>query len=400
MLTLDVREITACRSCGAEALDPVLDLGSLHVSGFPLLGQTMPRAPLEVVQCNACTLVQLRHTVSRDYLYRDAYWYRSGVQEAMVAALKDVAEHAMREVDLAAGDLVIDVGSNDGTLLGFFPENCIRIGFEPSPVGMETPNGITVMPSYFYPPISRAVRAKVITSIAQLYNVDDLRAYMRAVDGWLADDGVWVIQLAYLPTTLQRLNFGDFVHEHVTYWTLESLRHLVEQYGLHVDDWALNEVNGGSMRVVIRRGLAPTRAVYDTPTKAGFTAFAEQVQRSLFHVEAFITGAVVSGKKVGGYGASTKGSTMLDYWGIGPDLLPMVADRQPEKWGRTTVTGIPIVSEDEMRAWEPDYLLLLPFHFVEAFKQREHAFLARGGQFIVPLPTLTLVGAEAVAKAA
>ena len=404
---MQVKEITTCRSCGSTKLETVLDLGNLCVSDFVTPGQDEDRAPLELMVCEDCSLVQLRHTVERDRLYRD-YWYHSGTNESMVAALRDVVEGACRRVELTPGDAVLDIGANDGTLLRMFPGHWRRVGFEPADIfskdlsWMRT--GDTWCPTYF-PPDEKWLmesifpsKPKIIASIAMFYDLDDPNAFMSAIRDWLHPDGVWVCQFQDLHAMLACNGFDNICHEHLTYWGQYAFYDLVARHGLRVVDVSHNKTNGGSVRYIVKHGnWNPPRPEpkHATQFRYQLHRFSREVERLKETTLLMLTEWKAQGKTVYGYGASTKGNTLLQYYGIGPELLPAIADRNPDKWGRLTVgTHIPIISEEDMREQRPDYLFVLPWAFIDAFMKREHRFLASGGQFIVPLPTLTTLGQE------
>ncbi len=394
------REITACRACGSDRLEEVLDLGHLCISDFPLPGDGEPdRAPLTLVQCQDCTLVQLRHTVDRDRLYRN-YYYRSGTNETMVAALREIVEEATRRVRLERGDWAVDIGANDGTLLAMYPEWLNAIGYEPAldlcheAMG----NGAIVLHDYFPPDYTMPVPVKIITSIAMFYDVDDPNAFVAAIKDWLHPDGVWVVQFQDLHHMLACNGFDNICHEHLTYWSIRPLRMLLERHGLRIDGASHNATNGGSIRLIVRHG--PVREpdppgryqCHDTAIRLG--NFAQEAERLKADTLALLRDLKAQGKAVGAIGASTKFNTLAQYYGLGPDLITAIGDRNLEKHGRFTVTGIPIISEEEMRAARFDYLFVGPWHFLESFRRREASWEARGGRWIVPLPHLVIVGGD------
>jgi hypothetical protein len=392
---VNVTERTTCRACQDNNLTTVLDLGTLAVSDF-VTDPTAPldRAPLELVECGGCGLVQLRHTVDRDRLFR-RYFYRSATNEAMVTALRDLAEDAVGRVILERGDHVMDLGCGDGTLLRFLPTHVRRIGVDPSDVADSAiASGATIVHDYW--PITRypvpVVPQMLIFSAAMLYSVEDPSAFARAVRDWLHPQGLWVIQVSYLPATLATNNFGDVVHEHVGYFTLDSLRRLLEPVGLRIEAYSFNDVNGGSVRVFVRHAGACVEATMpdDELAEGALAGFADRVERLKHDTLETLQDFKRNGVRVLGYGASTKGATMLGYYGIGPNLLPAIADRNPAKWGKFTPQGIPIIGEDQARAQHPDVFFVLPWHFLDAFKEREMVFLRHGGRFLIPLPELRL----------
>lgn len=408
-------EIKKCRSCGSDRIEPVLDLGTHCISDFVDDGQECDKAPLMLVRCHDCTLVQLAHTVDRDRLYR-RYWYHSGQNESMVKALKDVVDDVTSRVQLTTEDLVADIGCNDGTLLDFYPSNIHQVGFEPSALANEAarPDRQRCIEKTYYPPRDRAfprllapildrrpwvwdAKPKIITSCAVFYDLDDPNAFVAGIKDWLHPDGIWVVQMMGLEQMLAQTAFDNICHEHLEYWSKTAFLALCAKHGLSVAHVSHNDVNGGSVRYIVKHARVGDGVIIpkyqDVPD---LKDFARRVQGLRISTLVSLDGWRKKGELVLGYGASTKGNTLLQYYGIGPDLIPAIADRNPAKVGKFTVgSGIPIISEKEMRDHVPDYLFVFPWGFIDAFKERERPFLWRGGQFILPLPTLRTSGLEA-----
>ncbi len=391
-----------CIVCGGREFDTVLDLGDLHLNAFPLPGeQDPPKAPLCVVHCMNCHLLQLREVVDSDLLYRE-YWYRSGTNQTMRDALKDVVTGL--PVKLEEGDSVADIGSNDNTLLDSYQTpGLLKFGWEPSNIAKEcvAVPGTVVFNDYFQnPPRELYGKVKVVTSIAMFYGVRNPHPFVRDVKKILAPGGVWVLQLAYLPSILERNAFDGMCHEHVAYYSLGSLEHLLARHGLRVFDAKLiPSLNEGSIRLYVSRvnegpddskNLKQIRIAErggGLTRRETYEAFGRRVQAIRHRVRGFLELQRDLGKTVHGYGASTKGNTLLQYFGIGPDLVSAIWERQPQKWGRQTVgTRIPIISEDEGRKVGPKSLFVLPWHFIKEFKEREKPYTKNGGRLVVPLP--------------
>lgn len=401
-MTLAVREITTCRACDSSRLEEVLDLGVHAISDFVEDGSEPDRAPLVLVRCVDCTLVQLLHTVPRERLY-SRYWYRSSTNESMVAALKDVVDDAASHVQLRRGDVWLDIGANDGTLLRQVKSlnpDVVRMGFEPAQNLFDeaSEGGNVILPGFFPPGYGVVQQAKVITSIAMFYDLDDPNGFVAAVRKWLHPDGAWVIQMSTLGQMIDQNAFDNICHEHLEYYSLGSLQNLLLRHDLRIAAFSANQVNGGSIRVIVKHGAlhAPWSEFPLVGSQRDVATFAARVRGLKAETQHLLHRLRREGRSVLGYGASTKGNTLLQYYEITPDILPAIADRNPDKWGRRTAgTGIPIISEEEMRGRRPDYLLALPWHFMSSFSRRERAFLERGGRFIVPLPTLKLEGLDA-----
>jgi NDP-4-keto-2,6-dideoxyhexose 3-C-methyltransferase len=368
------------------------------VSDFKAEGQEFMKAPLTLCLCQDCGLVQLADTVNRDSLYNH-YYYRSGLQESMVESLKDVIETARKACGPYRSDSIwIDIGANDGTLLKHVPPSFTKIAYEPAynmwpalqrhgriagryfPTTMMTAGVASIEP-----------QARVITSVACMYSVADPDMFVYAIAENLAGDGVWVNQMAYWPETMATNNFGDICHEHLTYWSLDTFESLVRRHGMYVQDFSFNDTNGGSFRTVVRHGEGRHDSTHDKPTLVQLKRFRQRMELQRTEVRDFLHVAKREAKLVLGYGASTKGNTYLQYWGITTDMMPFIADRNPEKIGKFTPTGQRIISEEEARKIKPAYFLALPWHFIDSFVEREKDWIAGGGRFIVPFPHVRIV---------
>jgi hypothetical protein len=414
-----------CRICGSEHLAPVLSLGDQRIAGAfadPGGDQPVQRAiPLELVRCDmtrdqeACGLIQTKHTVPGSILY-SSYWYRSGVNRTMTENLHGIARGIEAIMPLESGDLVVDIGCNDGTLLdGYATEGLRYLGFDPSDmVRYARAKGYDVVNDFYSVQALHQRRphqkAKAITSIAMFYDLEHPRTFVADVAEALADDGIWVIELHYLPLMLEANAFDAIVHEHLEYYSLAVIERLVGEEGLEVVSAELNDMNGGSIRLFIGHQGAHRRTAeqqesltalrvsefelaLDAPEPyEAFRIGVERVRDDLVRTCREIRDA---GKTIHVYGASTKGNTILQYAGIDHSDIEAAADRNPDKWGSETIaTRIPIISEEQSRAMNPDYYLALPWHFLDEFIEREQEFLQRGGKFIVPLPEVRVVGKQ------
>lgn len=405
------KERKTCRSCGHSGLQPIFSLGNQYIINFPEGSSTGAglRAPVDAVLCaNApCSLVQLKHTVDPDILYRQ-FWYKSGINETMRNALADITREAKERVPLQAGDIVIDIGTNDATLLrAYGVPGLVTVGFEPA-VNLiaEASVGTTrIINDYFnresfekgYP----GKRAKVVTSIAMFYDLEEPRRFVEDIKAVLAGDGIWINQMNYLRSMLEQNAFDNVSHEHLEYYSLSSLEYLLEGMDLEVFDVGLNDLNGGSFRAfTARRGAFPVservpalrRAETHLCRKETYDAFAGRLSSLRKRARDFIAGELEKGKRVYAYGASTRGNTLLQYFGLDQNWITAAAERNPVKFGKKMVgTNIPIISEEQARREKPDYFLVLPWAFVKEFEAREQTFLREGGKFIVPLPEFRVI---------
>ena len=416
------KEISCCRVCQSKNLTDVLSLGDLAVSDFVDDPMAEPgiKAPLELVLCDAerggCGLLQLRHTVSSEAMYRN-YWYRSGINQTMTNELADIAADAARAANLQAGDFVIDIGANDGTLLrGYKVVGLNTVGFEPAHNLYEYgKDGTTkIIVDFFNQSAWTAVfgqtKAKAITAIGMFYDLDDPNTFVADVCHCLHDQGVFIIQMMYMPFALERNAFDGICHEHLEYYTMSSLEKLLARHNLEVFDVQMREeINEGSVRFYIRKkhvGQAACAASHArvvqlrlAEDKLGlkelstYEALGERIQDARQKTLDFLRQEKAKGKTIHGYAASTKGNTTLQYYGITTELVDAIADRNPTKWGKYTVaSGIPIISEEESRGNQPDYYFVLAWHFLPEFVKREEKFLKRGGKFIVSMPNFLIVG--------
>lgn len=390
---------TTCRLCNEPRLKKVLNLGEHYVSDFvekDFKGGL--KAPLELVICgnSECGLLQLRHTAPQEIMYARHYWYRSGLNQVIVDDLKDIAEKARNIVSLKGGDVILDIGANDGTLLDFFPKDCTRVGCEPADNLQEElkKRADNVIHDFWSENAYRKLNlppAKIITAIGMFYDMEDPNQFVRDACKILADDGIFIAQLMTLKPMIEKNDLGNICHEHLEFYSYPSLVYLFEKNGLEIFRVEENSINGGSYRLYARK-LKNGSIKYPEP-EFNYAAFAGRIENNKKKTVDFIKQAVAEGKKVYGYGASTKGNTILQYFELGPELVTAIADKSEEKWGKYTIgTMIPIVSESQAREAKPDYFLILPWAFTDAFVKREAEWLRAGGKFIVPFPEFRIIG--------
>ena len=421
---------TTCRVCGSGSLVPLFSLGNQYVSDFVAQDNVWsgPRCPIDVELCNSCTLVQAKHTAPQDFLYSRHYWYRSGVTETMRSALHQVCIAAESRVKLEDGDVVLDIGSNDGTLLRQYNERprLVTVGVEPATnLAEEGRKSIDVFINDFWSyqnyingmkhwncgGSEELFQAKIVTAIGMFYDLEDPNQFIADVAKVLHPDGVFVAQLMCLKQTIENYDIGNFAHEHLEFYTLESLTYLFDRHGLTIRDVEENNVNGGSYRLYVthKNHVLPDQGAdascrvnrafnaeyrMNLGTQDGYGQFRSQLETMHRNLHAFISDEATRGKRTWVYGASTKGNVILQWADLDSKLIHGAADRSPEKWGKFTAgTGIPIVSEASARCVLPDYFLVLPYSFLPEFIEREkdEEWRKRGGKFIVPLPELKIV---------
>ena len=413
---LKLRTITSCRVCGSRNLPSVLSLGSTYISDF-VTGRVLPgeeRYPLELVLCDSekgCGLLQLAHSVDPSRMY-NFYYYHSGTNTQMRTALRDITEKAESMIPLKEGDLVLDIGCNDGTLLRSYGTKGIeKVGFDPAKnLIPEARVGTTrIINDYFnyeaFEEYFPARKAKLITAIAVFYDVDDPNRFVADIVKCLDPNGMWIIQMSYLPSMLERNAFDNICHEHLEYYSMSSLQHLLKRHHLKAVDVELNDVNGGSFRIYVQHekatphpaGVGRVKELEIKEKESGlqdrstYLLFASRINAIRDELCALIRKEKEKGKTILAYGASTKGNTLLQYFSLDHRLITAAAERNPDKFGKKTIgTWIPIISEEEARSLRPDYFLILPWHFRAGFIEREKDFLLSGGRFIIPLPQVEI----------
>lgn len=417
------RPINKCRLCGQKNLLPVGSLGTMALAGVFSRSkrQNVPRGPLTLLKCHgpvsgACGLVQLAHTYDKRLLFGRTYGYRSGLNASMVRHLQALARDILRRVRLEPGDTVLDIGSSDGTLLrSFANRNLDLLGIDPLAGKFRNyyPGKTRILTSYFDGhAVARALggkKAKVITAIALLYDMNDPTQFMKEASGHLDPKGIMVVELSYLSSMLRNAAYDTVCHEHAAYYGLRQLCLLASTAGLKLIDASVNSVNGGSLRVYLSRmgvdkkGVAP-RVGYllrqekkmRLDTLATYRDFYERALSHGQNLRRIIRDLRAQGQRIAAYGASTKGNVLLQFCGLTQKDIVFAAEINEEKWGSFCPgTKIPIVSEDEAHAHPPDIYLVLPWHFRRHILAKERSFLKRGGSLLFPWPKIELIGPAA-----
>ena len=408
------KAIEHCRANGDDHLVSILDLGRQTLTGvFPSSAQDeVTRGPLELVWCPSSGLVQLRHSYNPDEMYGANYGYRSGLNQSMVEHLTGKVRYLERLASVSPGDTVLDIGSNDATTLkAYSTPDLHRIGIDPTGVKFSQfyPDDIKLVPDFFSSAAFRSVSdspAKVVSSIAMFYDLEDPVSFARQICDVLAEDGVWHFEQSYMPSMLRTNSYDTICHEHLEYYSLDVVANILEAADLRLVDVVMNNVNGGSFAVTAARksntSLRSNATVIDwlleqedrmgLSTPKPFRDFEERVFRHRDDLTRLVKSLVADGKTIIGYGASTKGNVLLQFCGFTPSEIPFIAEVNQEKFGRFTPgTNIPIISETEAAAMNPDYYLVLPWHFRSGIVQREKQYLAGGGRMIFPFPEIEIV---------
>lgn len=407
--------IERCRISGSPNLVTVLQLGRQALTGvFPKTeSESVTEGPLDLVWCPDSGLLQLRHSYDLGELYGMNYGYRSGLNQSMVEHLRGKVEHLTRLQPVRAGDIVVDIGSNDGTTLrAYATQGLRRIGIDPAGVKFTNyySDGLELIPEFFSADVLRrsigGQRVRIVSSIAMFYDLEDPRKFVREIEEILEPEGIWHFEQSYMPTMLRMNAYDTVCHEHLEYYSLTVVNRLLDEAGLKVIDVQMNSVNGGSFAVTAAKKSStfkPAHAIIDwlldqeermglTRSLKPFRDFEERVLRHRLDLQALVRSLNADGKKVFGYGASTKGNVLLQFCQFTASSIPLIAEINPDKFGAYTPSPrIPIIPEAEARAMRPDYFLVLPWHFRDGIVRREREFLASGGRLIFPLPEIEII---------
>lgn len=416
---MHIRKRTTCRVCGSSSLKKVIDLGPQYLQGsFVKPGKEMPstrKIDCTLVRCNpetdenACGLLQMEHSVPPEILYA-AYWYRSGTNNTMRSHLKDIVESVSPFIKNTENPSVLDIGCNDGTLLGYYPQNYIKYGCDPSDVAQEVKGAKVVQDIFPSEVLFRLLEGKkldVITSIAMFYDLEDPVSFVKGISRFLSDEGVWVFEMSYMPRMLELDSYDTICHEHLEFYSLAVLENILAKGNMKIFKISFNEINGGSIRCYATH---KNNNKHDSPenhqlineirhkefdleldTDKPYIEFQKRIEKLKIELHDLLVKLKKENKIVHVYGASTKGNTILQWCDIDKNLVEFAAERNPDKYGaRTLGTDIPIISEEESRSMHPDYYLVLPWHFQAEFIEREKEALDKGTGFIFPVPKIEI----------
>lgn len=409
---MEVERISKCRICGNKNLKTVVDLGNQFLSGrFPLVGSPdPPKAPLMLVQCigrGCCGLVQLAHKIPSCELYGDGYGYLSGTNQTMKNHLTGIADKAESLVKINKGDTILDIGSNDGTLLKAYNNFGLKVGMDASHFQKYyTGSYMVFIPGFFsaslfesWKPIKKP---KIITSIAMFYDLPDPNQFVADIKSILHPDGIWILEQTYLPEMIKKNAFDSICHEHLEYYALEQIKWLLDKHGFRITGVDFNDTNGGSIQIVVCHEESTHRDISETVDDILEIEKRQGMNYKIFDMRkindiknrltTFIKKEKEDNKSFHLYGASTKGNVLLQYMGIGYELVSFAVDINSGKRGCWTPgSHIPIISTELLK---PDYYLVLPWHFREGFIKQEHSYLKAGGKLVFPLPEPEIVSME------
>lgn len=406
-------EIKKCRSCESDKLVNTLSLGEQVLTGvFPKVEtEKISKGPLDLVWCERCGLLQMRQSYSLDEMYGENYGYRSGLNGSMVRHLQNKIRMLEQLAKPTENDLVIDIGSNDATSLKAYQGLHQKVGIDPTGNKFKEfyTDDISLISDFFSARVFRNAfpsrKAKIVTSIAMFYDLEHPLDFIQDIHSVLDDEGIWHFEQSYMPSMLKTNSYDTICHEHLEFYSFQVVKNMLERSGMRVIDVQMNAVNGGSFAVTACREYAKyisNKSVIDwllrqenlmgLNTLKPYQDFAERVFRHRESLKDLIESLVADGKKVFGYGASTKGNVLLQFCGLTSKHVSCIAEVNAEKFGSFTPgTNIPIISEEQARSLNPDYFLVLPWHFKHSILDREQDFLARGGRFIFPMPEIEII---------
>jgi NDP-4-keto-2,6-dideoxyhexose 3-C-methyltransferase len=408
-MSLGYKQIRACRICGSIDLEPTLDLGKHALSGvFPRSqSQAVTSGPLRLVRClGECGLLQLEHTYNLSEMYGDNYGYRSGLNGGMKKHLQNKVRKILSLYHPPDGSVILDIASNDGTVLAAYPECYSLVGIDPtaSKFRQYYPDHVTLIPDFFSAKVFRDVfgnkQVSIITSFAMFYDLESPLDFVREVCDILAPDGIWVFEQSYLPTMIQKNSYDTVCHEHLEYYGMRQIQWLLDRAGLKAIDIELNDINGGSFSVMAAKTENPIpespllKDMLENEEKLGlhspqiYKDFSKQTVRNRDAVLDFFSDRKRDGKLVGALGASTKGNVFLQYCKLSPNEIVSIGEINDDKFGSFTPgTLVPIVPEYELMNSKPDYLIVLPWHFRDTFVNK----IKSRASLVFAIPNLEII---------
>ena len=408
-------EIKKCRICKSSSLKNILNLGEQCLTGvFPKNpDEEVTKGPLDLVACMKCGLLQLKQSFSLDEMYGDNYGYRSSLNQTMVTHLEKKISSLQSLCPLSTGDIVVDIGSNDATTLKLYnTEGVKKIGIDPTgnKFSKYYTDGIELItdffPSELFYKLMNSNKAKIITSIAMFYDLEDPKFFVNKIAESLHEDGIWHFEQSYMPLMLEMNSYDTICHEHLEFYSFTVIKNLLDKCGLKIIDVEINDINGGSFAVTachknsvmyeinnaVINLLLNQEKELGIGTMKPYIDFSKRVSAHKDNLLGLLTALKKEGKKIFGYGASTKGNVLLQYCGITKDEIPYIAEVNDDKFGCFTPgSNIPIIPEVEARKMNPDYYFVLPWHFKHNILEKEKEFSASGGKFIFPLPQIEII---------
>lgn len=407
--------IQCCRLCKSSQTKVVISLGDQYItSRFPTYGDfSTPKTPIDLCRCTDCGLLQLYQTTIPSELYEYEYGYRSGISNTMRTHLLQYQYEILSKVELVDGDTIIDIGSNDSTMLQYYSPNLKRIGVDPTGSQFKQYYGdVELIPTYFtadnFKNVYGDLKAKVVSSISMFYDLPDPVQFAKDIYDVLDDNGIWTCEQSYMPLMIKTNSIDTICHEHLEYYALSQVKRIADMANFKIIDVIFNDCNGGSFRVyfakqsstIYNESTDRVNSIIKSEIDMGIMTdelyfnFMKNCDKEVQKLREFIDSLNSSGQTIYVYGASTKGNCLLQYANLGESQLRYAVERNPKKVGKMTSTGIEIISEETMRESPPDFLLVLPWHFREEIIEREKEFLDGGGQLVFPFPSFDVVARQ------
>ena len=402
-------KIKNCRSCKSNRLIKVYSLGKQALTGIfpPKKNTKITKGDLSMVLCKKCKLLQLQHNFDSKEMYGDNYGYMSSLNKSMEFHLRVKAINLIKKYNLKSKNSILDIGSNDGTFLSFFSKNFKLFGCDPTIKKFSKfyRKDINQLPFFFSEEHFKNQKFNLITSIAMFYDLPDPLKFAKEIHNILDDKGVWHIELSYMPLMIKNTSYDTICHEHLEYYSLFSLKFLLNAANLKIINLSFNQINGGSIVLDISKKKSKYKECkqlidwvlereklnkYNELEKQ--KSFFKECQNHKILLKKLLKTLKNQNKKVLGYGASTKGNVLLQYCNIKSDMINNIAEVNKFKFNKYTPgTNIKIISEKEAKLKKPDYFLVLPWHFKDHIIKKEKNFLKNGGKLIFPLPDIEIV---------
>lgn len=400
-----------CGICGNSDLVLVLDLGEMPLANAFLkkedLDKPEEKFPLRVYFCRTCSSLQLLDIVKPDILFKH-YDYLTSASRPLAEHFIDMGKELASKFVASPKDLFLEIGGNDGVLLGAIKDKCRVVNVDPAEnvAELSREKGIDTIAEFFSPVtaediVARYGNAKVVVANNVMAHMRDLPEMFTGVKKLIGNEGAFVFEVHWVGNLIGDGGFDQIYHEHIFYHSLTALKHLVESLGLRIFDVALVPIHGQSMRVFVAKSRTPEKSVSEFLKKEKgigldnvetFVKFAEKIKGNKEGLKKLLSGLKEDGKRIVGYGAPAKGNTLLNYFEIGPDILDFLTDTTVLKQGSYSPgMHIPVVSPEKLKEKISDYILLLAWNYAEAILEREKTLRERGVKFIIPVPKVRVI---------
>jgi SAM-dependent methyltransferase len=402
-------KIKSCRSCKSKHLFKVFSLGKQTLTGiFPPTKQAkISKGDLTLILCENCKLLQLANNFNPNEMYGENYGYMSSLNKSMMSHLKLKALNLQKKYKLLEKKNILDIGSNDGTFLSYFNKNFNLFGCDPTikKFSKYYRKDIIQIPNFFSSNLFKNKKFKLITSISMFYDLPDPSKFANEINSILEKNGVWHIELSYMPMMLKNISYDTICHEHLEYYSLRSLKYLLDKANLKIINLAFNQINGGSIELDVVKKDSKYKEIKDLINwvlqSEKLNRYNEIERQKEFYKQCInhktlLKKLLITLKKqnkiILGYGASTKGNVILQFSKIDDKLIKYIGEINKFKFNKFTPgSKIKIISEERLKKLKPDYLLVLPWHFKEHILKREVKFMKNGGKFIFPLPDIEII---------